>query len=278
MSRLYKFAALGCILLAAPAFAAGVFGSSKPSTPPAIAAKINHAVPAALLATLGQASDSGLGLALGAGTPLYLNPVDGPRVARGDKVGILYVGADFCPYCAGQRWALVLSLLRFGSFSGLEYMASSPTDVYSNTPTFTFLHAKYKSKYVTFQAVEMTGREGEKLQSMNKSQNGIFTTYDAPDYGMPGYGGFPFVYVGGQYVVTRPLVSPDMLSGMDWDQIAKAFNTPSSALYQAAMPQVNALTAAICRLDGGNPDKVCSAPGITAANAALFRLGAQSGH
>ncbi|MGA7966973.1 MAG: DUF929 family protein, partial [Gammaproteobacteria bacterium] len=202
-----------------------------------------------------------------------------PRVAHGgNKVGILYVGADFCPYCAGQRWALVLALLRFGHFKGLEYMASSSTDAYANTPTFTFLHTKYESKYVTFQAVEMTGREGEKLQSMNKPQNDIFTTYDAPRYGMPGYGGFPFVYVGGQYVVTRPLVSPNMLSGMNWDQIAKAFNSPSSALYQAAMPQVNAMTAAICRLDGGYPDSVCSASGVTAANATLYRMASQRGN
>lgn len=269
MSRLLKFAAAGCLLLAAPAFAAG--------TPPAIAGKIDRPVPASLLNSLTQSSESGLELAPGAGTPLYLQPVDGPRVAKGDKVGILYVGADFCPYCAGQRWALVLSLLRFGSFSNLRYMASSATDVYSNTPTFSFLHANYDSKYVTFQAVEMSDREGKKLQSMDQAQRSIFSTYDSPKYGMPGYGGFPFVYIDGNYVVTRPLVSPNMLGGMDWDQIAKAFNTPSSDLYQAAMPQVNAVTAAICRLDGGNPDKVCSAPGVTAANAALFRLGSQSG-
>jgi len=269
MSRLLKFAAFGCLMLAAPVFAAG--------TPPGIATKIDHPVPASLLTSLTQASNSGLGLAPGAGTPLYLKPVDGPRVAQGDKVGILYVGADFCPYCAGQRWALVLSLLRFGSFSGLEYMASSATDVYSNTPTFSFLHATYDSKYVTFQAVEMSDREGKKLQHMDKAQNDIFNTYNAPPY-MPHFGGFPFVYVGGQYIATRPLVTPDMLGGMDWDQIAKAFNTPSSDLYQAAMPQVNAVTAAICRLDGGNPDKVCSAPGVTAANAALFRMGSQSSH
>jgi len=268
MSRLLKLAAFGCLVLAAPAFAAG--------TPPAIAAKIDHPVSASLLASLSQASDSGLGLAPGAGTPLYLKPVDGPRVVTGDKVGILYVGADFCPYCAGQRWALVLSLLRFVSFSGLEYMASSARDVYSSTPTFSFLHASYDSKYVTFQAVEMSDREGKKLQSMNKSQNDIFNTFDAPPY-MAHFGGFPFVYIDGQYIATRPLVSPQMLSGMDWDQIAKAFNTPSSDLYQAAMPQVNAVTAAICRLDGGNPDKVCSAPGVTAANAALFRMGSQAG-
>lgn len=277
MSRLFKLATLGCALLITPAFAAGVLGSNKPSTPPAIAARINHPVPASLLTSLAKASKSGLGLALPANTTLRMKVIDGPRVVKGDKVGVLYVGADFCPYCAGQRWALVLALLRFGTFSNLEYMASSPTDVYSNTPTFSFQHAKYTSKYVTLQAVETADRKGHKLQSMSKAQNAIFNTFDAPPH-VPRFGGIPFVYVGGQYLVYLPMVSPSMLSGMDWSHIAKAFNTPASKLYQDSMPQINAFTAAICRLDGGNPDDVCSAPGITAANAALFHLAAQSGH
>lgn len=276
MIRLLKIAALGCALAAAPALAAGAFGSGSGGTPPAIAARINHPVPAALLKTLTQASKSGLGLAPDANTPLYLKSINGPRVVKGDKVGILYVGADFCPYCAGQRWALMLALLRFGTFSKVRYMASSAHDAYASTPTFSFQRSEFKSKYVAFQAVETTNRDGKKLQSMDKAQSKIFNTYDAPPY-MPYYGGFPFVYVGGQYVVTRPLISPGWLSGMDWNQIAEALNTPSSQLYQNGMPQVNALTAAICRLDGGNPDDVCSAPGVTAANAALFRMGSQSG-
>lgn len=277
MNRLFKIAALGLAVAAAPALAAGAFGSGSGGTPPAIAARINHPVPAALLKTLATASKSGLGLAPDANTPLYLKPINGPRVVKGNKVGILYVGADFCPYCAGQRWALMLTLLRFGTFSKVRYMASSAHDAFASTPTFTFQNAEYKSKYVTFQAVESSDRDGKKLQSMNQAQNKIFSTYDAPPY-MPYYGGFPFVYIGGQYVVTRPLVSPGWLSGMDWNQIAEALNTPASQLYQDGMPQVNAFTAAICVLDGGNPDDVCSAPGVTAANAALYRMSSKAGH
>ncbi|MGH8127293.1 MAG: DUF929 family protein [Gammaproteobacteria bacterium] len=277
MSRLFKFAALGCALLAAPAFAAGAFGSGKPATPPAVAAKINHTVPASLLSALTTASKLGLGLAPPANTTLYMKAINGPRVAKGDKVGVLYVGADYCPYCAGQRWALVLSLLRFGTFDNLEYMASSARDVYANTPTFSFQHAKYKSKYVTLTAVETADRDYHALQSMTKAQNDIFNTFDAPPH-VPQFGSIPFVYIGGQYIVYLPMVSPNMLANMDWAQIAKTLGTPSSKLYQTSMPQINAFTAAICRLDGGNPDAVCSAPGVTAANAALFHLGAQSGH
>ncbi len=277
MSRLFPVAAVALVLALPAAHAGSLFGSDKPSTPPKVAARINKAVPDALIKELAQASQAGLSLSPGPGTSLYLKPINGPRVDKGDKVGMLYVGADFCPFCAGQRWALVLTLLRFGQFTGLEYMASSPTDVYANTPTFSFQHATYKSKYVKFETVETADRHGKKLESMNDAQNAIFNKFDAPPYS-PGFGNIPFVYVDGQYLVTRPLVGPNDLSGMDWEQIASTLKNQESDLFQSVMPQINALSAAICSLDGGNPDSVCSAPGVTAANAMLYRMASQQGN
>lgn len=277
MSRLFSLAAMALVLAIPTAHAGNLFGAAKSSTPPKVAARINKAVPDALIKDLAQASRAGLSLSPGSGTSLYLKPIDGPRVSKGDKVGMLYVGADFCPYCAGQRWALVLTLLRFGHFTGLEYMASSPTDVYANTPTFSFLHATYTSDYLKFEAVETADRHGKKLESMSEAQNAIFNKYDAPPYS-PGFGNIPFVYVDGQYLVTRPMVGPNELSGMDWEQIAGSLKNPESDLFQSVMPQINALSAAICRLDGGNPDSVCSASGVTAANATLYRMASQPGN
>ena len=66
------------------------------------------------------------------------------------KPGILYVGGEFCPYCAAQRWAIIASLSRFGTFSGLGTMQSSSTDLYPATQTFTFAHATYSSPYFVF--------------------------------------------------------------------------------------------------------------------------------
>jgi len=274
MSRIIPLAALALALGIPTAHAGSLFGSKKSSTPPKIAAKINHTVPQALLKDLAKASQSGLSLSPPPGMQVYMKAINGPRVAKGNKVGILYVGADFCPYCAGQRWALVMTLLRFGHFKGVEYMASSPTDVYSNTPTFSFLHSTYTSKYVKFEAVETADRMGHKLESMDKAQNAIFSKFDAPPYS-PGYGSIPFVYVDGQYLVTRPMVSPNDLSGMDWEQIVASLNNPQSNLFQSVMPQINALTAAVCSLDGGDPDDVCSASGVMAANTILYRMAQQ---
>ncbi len=274
MMRLLSSTALILILAAAPAYA-GLFGSNGSKTPPAIAAKLNKPVPTRLLATLEKASKAALGMGT-TPSPVYLKAINGPRVAKGNQVGMLYIGADFCPYCAGQRWALILTLVRFGQFSGLEYMASTAHDVYPNTPTFSFQHATYKSKYVVFRPVETRSRTGKQLEKPTAAENDIFNKFDAPPY-MPDYGGIPFVYLDGQYLVTRPFLMPNELSGMDWDQAAVTLANPSSQLFQNVMPQVNALTAAICRLDGGDPDSVCSAPGVTAANGALFHLQPSSG-
>lgn len=275
MPRGFRFAAAALAVAAAPALAAGPFGSNGGGTSPQLAARLNRPVPAALLATLHKASHEGLGLSQ-APEQVYLKQISGPRVSNGDKVGVLYIGADFCPYCAGQRWALVLTLARFGKFGGLEYMASSPHDVYPNTPTVSFQHASYQSKYVAFYPVETADRDGRALQHPSKAQNAIFNKFDAPPY-TPDYGSIPFVYVDGQYLVTRPLLLPAEISGMNWEQTAAALANPASNVFQHVMPQVNALTAAICRLDGGDPDAICSAPGVTAANGALFRLGTPAG-
>ncbi|MDN5865675.1 MAG: DUF929 domain-containing protein, partial [Gammaproteobacteria bacterium] len=195
----------------------------------------------------------------------------GPRLGTGDKVGFFYVGADFCPYCAGQRWAVILTLLRFGEFEGLQYMLSSPTVVYANTPTLSFQHVTYKSDHVALQALELSDRMGKKLMTPSKLQEQIITTFDAPPYA-PYFGGIPFIYLDGLYMLTRPILHPKNLSGKDWQEIADTLADPQSKIFQTVMPRVNLLTAAICRLDGGNPAAVCASPGVIAANGVLLKL------
>ncbi|MGH8162553.1 MAG: DUF929 family protein [Gammaproteobacteria bacterium] len=254
------------------AFAAPVaLAAGNGQTPPKLAKKLNKPVPADLIATLKKASTAGLALGTTVHSP-KLKAVNGPRLdGIKNKVGLLYMGADFCPYCAGQRWGLILTLLRFGKFEGLEYMLSSPTDVYANTPTFSFNKATYTSDYVALQAVETADRNGGRLMTPTKQQNQITTKYDAPPYAQV-FGAIPFIYLDGQYILNYPMVLPTELTGMDWEKAANTLANPQSPMFQKAMPKVNMLTAAICRLDGGDPDAVCSAPGVIAANGALLRL------
>src|SRR5262249_11112517 len=88
------------------------------------------------------------------------------------KPSLLYVGAEFCPFCAGERWAIVNALSRFGTFSGLEVSHSSSTDVHPDTATFTFRDATYTSDFVHFEAVE--------VQSNEPDGEGGYTTLQTP--------------------------------------------------------------------------------------------------
>ncbi len=44
-------------------------------------------------------------------TPILVGPTGKPQ--------FLYIGAEYCPYCAAQRWATIVALSRFGTFSKL---------------------------------------------------------------------------------------------------------------------------------------------------------------
>src|ERR1035441_3945754 len=67
--------------------------------------------------------------------------ITGAPLTQGGKPELLYIGAEYCPYCAAMRWAMATALSRFGTLSPLRGIHSSPTDVYPSTATLTF----YKS-------------------------------------------------------------------------------------------------------------------------------------
>ena len=76
--------------------------------------------------------------------------------ASGQKVPeILYMGAEYCPYCAAQRWATIRGPQSLWHVVGPREHVKPVDDVYPNTPTFTFLKAKYTSKYLVFKPVEL---------------------------------------------------------------------------------------------------------------------------
>src|SRR4051812_13557607 len=111
-----------------------------------------------------------------AGAPgkAVLTPIKGQQVlTENGKPKVLYVGAEYCPFCAAQRWPLIVALSRFGTFTGLAETHSSGTDVYRNTPTLTFKNVTYTSTYLTFTAVETADRKGNKLQPLTAADDAV---------------------------------------------------------------------------------------------------------
>src|SRR5258706_4760621 len=91
---------------------------------------------------------------------------------------VFYMGAEYCPYCAAERWPMIIALSRFGTFSNLKTTSSSSSDVYPNTPTFTFHGATYTSQYVDFVSVETTDRNQNTLETPTAAQQALVNQYD----------------------------------------------------------------------------------------------------
>ena len=49
------------------------------------------------------------------------------------------MGAEFCPFCAAERWPLIVALSRFGRFTTLHNMQSAQLSVFPAIQTFSFV-------------------------------------------------------------------------------------------------------------------------------------------
>ncbi len=199
----------------------------------------------------------------------YLAPVSGSPLTSGGKPEMLYIGAEYCPYCAAERWAMIVALSRFGTFSGLSTIHSSSTDADPNTPTFTFYGSTYTSKYLNFTSVEETKnyRVGNStsqsaayvtLQTPTSAEQALIARYDP---GTNGQGGaIPFIDIGNKYVEVGNLVGygPTNLTGLSWSQIGADLSNPSSGVAKGIDGSANYLTAAICKLTNNQPASACT--------------------
>jgi hypothetical protein len=205
---------------------------------------------------------------VGAGSASSIpQPITAPALTAGGKPEILYVGAEYCPYCAAQRWALAVALARFGTWSGLGATHSASADIYPNTPSLSFHGASYAGDFVTFAGYEITSnvRAGSgyaPLDPLPAAVSSLVNTYNPQ-------GSIPFIDVGGRYAMTGASFSPDVLAGLTQEQVAAALSDPSSAVATAIDGTANVLTASICNVTNGKPGSVCSAPGVVAAKAKL---------
>jgi hypothetical protein len=206
---------------------------------------------------------------VGAGSGVSALPVilkGGSPLTSGGKPEVLYMGAEYCPYCAAERWAMVVALSRFGTFSGLStvHSGNNSGEVYPNTPTWTFLHTTYSSKYLVFSPVELetnipSGQGYTALQTATSAQRALLAKYDAPPY-VPSAdnGAIPFIDFGNKYMLSGASYSPQVLQGKSWSQIASALKDPASPIAQAVDGAANYLTATICTLTGNQPATACT--------------------
>jgi hypothetical protein len=165
---------------------------------------------------------------------------------------VLYIGGEFCPYCAADRWSLINALSRFGTFSGLKYMRSAVTD--GDLATITFHGSHYTSQYIDFVGIENEDRNHNQLEPLNNQQQQLLSTL--------GGNGYPFLDIAGRYANGAPNSYPggydqSVLSGKSWSQIASALSNANDPITQGLIGNANYITAAVCKTTHDKPASAC---------------------
>lgn len=115
----------------------------------------------------------------------FKNNTNAQPLFNKNNVSFVYVGGLFCPYCAMERWAIVMALEQFGNFSNLGQIISSEDSV----PSYSFNGSTYTSNLVNFQPAEIYDNNYNQFEQMNNFQKTIFNEYNT--------GGIPFICIGG---------------------------------------------------------------------------------
>ena len=191
-----------------------------------------------------------------------IKAISGSALTANGKPEVFFDGAEYCPYCAANRWGMIVALSRFGTFTGLKTIHSSSTDSPPNVPTWTFYGSTYTSKYITFTSVEETTNVIDPatnyygtLQTPTSAEQALLAKYDPGTNGSP----IPFVDFGGKYAQSGDLgmLQPTNLTG-NWQTIAADLKDPSTANAKAVDAAANFMTAAICKLTNNLPATACT--------------------
>jgi thiol-disulfide isomerase/thioredoxin len=244
--------------------------SSGPDRTVASASVVNAVtkVDPALLSQIGTGGVANPFKASGSSTPL-----NGPT----GKPEVFFYGAEWCPYCAAERWSIVAALSRFGTFHNLGETSSSSTDSYPNTATFTFYQSSYSSSYIDFVSIENGDRQRNTLQTPNAAEQQILTTYNVA--------GYPFMDFGNRYLIENPSYDPAVLRSNPQDtssqpltqqQIASQLSTENT-LSQNVLGTANYLTAAICSITKNQPSQVCSETAIQSIETSIAQTSQSNG-
>jgi Domain of unknown function (DUF929) len=182
---------------------------------------------------------------------VYPSKITSSSLSEKGKPEVLYLGAEYCPYCATERWAMVLALSKFGTFHGLREIRSNTQDAgIEHLATLTFADATYTSKYLAFKPIEMENTVGQTLVTPTKAQEALLNKYTSGD--------IPFVDLDGKSAIVGAEYDPHLLAGLDQTQVIDQLGAGTSTLASNIEADAGAIISNLCPLTGSSPAGVCS--------------------
>jgi hypothetical protein len=200
-------------------------------------------IPSSVYSTVGGGTATSL--------PKAVSPAAALLKSADGKPRIIYVGAEFCPFCATERWAMVAAFSRFGTFKGLQSTESATTpETYPQTQTLSFYKSTYTSPYISFEPTETENNLEKPLETTSSEISALETKYDNG-------GSIPFIDFANQYVIAGATYDPGVLQGKSHTDIANAMVDPNTDISKGAIGAANGITAAVCIVTNDKPASVC---------------------
>ena len=170
-------------------------------------------------------------------------------IRRSGKLFVFFMGAEYCPYCAAERWAIVRSLQKFGQWDGLKQTISAARDEpFLNLPTYDFTQATYTSPHIEFLSREIKDRDFRPLQKLLKSEEKLVHKFNPEKE-------IPFLLVGGRFTQIGSGFTPKIFIGHTFRQTETELKKVESEIRKTIDDEANIISALLCI--SGLPSEVC---------------------
>lgn len=235
------------------------------AAPASIVKQATH-VPAAIFTEIGETSSPAML------QPLHALSHQSPIAGKGQKPEVVFIGDEFQSASAPLRWALVVALSRFGTFSGLQSLQSGTQQVFPGTASLGFAGAKYKSPYLRAVFIERTSNQKNAadtafapLTHVPGWAQTLLTHYDRPT-AFTGVLELPFLDLNNQFVQVGGPFSPAYIEGLTSGAIARSLSDATAPSTHAVIAAANALVADLCVLTTDAPSGVCTPQAATTSS------------
>jgi hypothetical protein len=179
-----------------------------------------------------------------------------PPLTSGGKPEMLYIGAEFCPICATERWPMMVALAHFGTFNNVSQTSSAALD--GNIPTLSFYGSSFASPDMVFTPVETTtnqpkGNYYEPLQAPTAAQQARWSK------DLNGNLSFPYINMGAKYLLNTSQFPDTVLQGSTFSTIMGDVGNNSTTIGLNIDAAAGFLVRYLCNMTGNKPAGTCAA-------------------
>lgn len=186
----------------------------------------------------------------------------GGTLTVGGKPELLFIGAEFCPICAAERWPMTIALMKFGKFTNLKVTHSAVAD--GNAGTISYFGSTYTSQYLVFSPHELytnqpTATYYKALETLPKADQTVWTANEGSNVS------FPFIDFGGKEVLETSQFNPSSIYYHSFSSVLGAVGSNDNTIGASVDASAAVFVKYLCGLTNGQPGSVCSAVAKVAA-------------